>query len=99
MGGWSVAPNVRADYESALRMTPFCDVVSVDSETEEIGRHKTNLRRAQCDDTDDGAIGGCHDPALPHATAHQDGRKNCQQTRKVVETKDHNANEIPGASR
>ena len=63
---------------------PVDEVAGVEGDAKEIGGHETELGGADADDTDDGAIDGGHDPALPEFLANQQGGENGQNAREIV---------------
>ena len=63
---------------------PVDQVAGVEGDAKDIGGHETELRGANPDDTDDGAIDGGHDPALPEFLANQQGGENGQNTRQII---------------
>lgn len=67
------------------RNTPTSKVVSVDRQTEDIGRHQTPLSGTGSDDADDDAVDSGHEPPLPHAAADQNGGRDRQQAGDVIE--------------
>jgi hypothetical protein len=65
---------------------PGEEVAGVEGNAEEIRRNKTELGGANTDDTDDGAIDGGNDPALPQLLAEQDGAENSQNAGDVIQS-------------
>jgi len=63
---------------------PVDEVAGVESNAKQIRGHETELRGADTDDTDDGAIDGGHDPALPEFLANQQGRENGQNAGQII---------------
>jgi hypothetical protein len=61
-------------------------VASVESDAEEIRGNEAELRRAHADDADDSAVYRSHDPTLPEFPAEEDGAKNRENARDVVQT-------------
>jgi hypothetical protein len=64
------------------------EVAGVEGDTKEIGGDKTELSGADADDTDDGAIEGGDDPALPELFANEDGGGDSQDAGKIIEPDD-----------
>jgi hypothetical protein len=77
--------------------SPLGDVVTINCQAEDIRWDKPQLCSAQRNYTDDGAIGGCDHPSLPHTASHQQRRKHGQKTRKIVETKIHSTGALLGS--
>ena len=63
---------------------PGEQVAGVESDAEKISGDETELRGADADDADDGAIGGGHDPALPQFFANEYGGEDGQNTRQII---------------
>jgi hypothetical protein len=57
---------------------PVDEVAGVEGDAEKIGGDETELGGAHADDTDDSAIEGGNDPALPELFANEDGGENGQ---------------------
>jgi hypothetical protein len=65
---------------------PVDEVAGVEGDTEEVGGDKSELRRADADNTDDGAIHGGHDPALPEFPANENGGEHGENAGKIIES-------------
>ena len=65
---------------------PVDEVAGVEGDAEEIGGDETELGGAHADDTDDGAIEGSDDPALPELFANEGGGQDRQNTRDIIES-------------
>jgi hypothetical protein len=65
---------------------PAKEEVRIKGDTEKIGGNKSELRRTETDDADDGAIHRGDDPALPKLLAEQNGAEDGQHTRDIVQT-------------
>ena len=63
---------------------PVDEVAGVEGDAKDIGGDKSELGGANSDDTDDGAIDGGHDPALPEFLANQHGGENGQNTGQII---------------
>jgi len=63
---------------------PVDQVAGVEGDAKDIGGDKSELGGANADDTDDGAIDGGHDPALPEFLANQQGSENGQNARQII---------------
>ncbi len=63
---------------------PVDEVAGVEGDTKDIGGDKSELGGANADDTDDGAIDGGHDPALPEFLANQQGSENGQNAGQII---------------
>ncbi len=63
---------------------PVDEVAGVESDAKDIGGDKSELGGADADDTDDGAIDGGHDPALPEFLANQRGGDHGQNTGQII---------------
>jgi len=63
---------------------PVDEVAGVEGDTKDIGGDKSELGGADADDTDDGAIDGGHDPALPEFLANQQGSENGQNAGQII---------------
>ncbi len=63
---------------------PVDEVAGVEGDTKDIGGDKSELGGADADDTDDGAIDGGHDPALPEFLANQQGGENGQNAGQII---------------
>ena len=66
--------------------TPVDEVAGVEGDAEEVGGDKSELRRADADDTDDGAIDGSHDPSLPEFPANENGGEHGENAGKIIES-------------
>lgn len=67
------------------REAPGAEIDGVEGDAEEIGGNKAELRRANADNADDGAVNRGDDPALPKLLAEQDGSKNGQNAGDVIQ--------------
>ena len=65
---------------------PADDVVSVNTEAEEIGRNETRLFGPEPDKANDDAISRGYHPSLPVMLSDEHGRADCQSTRDVIKT-------------
>ncbi len=63
---------------------PVDEVAGVEGDAKEIGGNKSELGGADADDTDDGAIDGGYDPALPEFLANQQGGENGQNAGQII---------------
>ena len=63
---------------------PVDEVAGVEGDAEEVGGDKTELGGAHADDTDDGAVDGGHDPALPELLANEHGGEHGQNAGQVI---------------
>ncbi len=63
---------------------PVDEVAGVEGDAKDIGGDKSELGGANPDDTDDGAIDGGHDPALPKFLANQHGGENGQNAGQII---------------
>jgi len=61
-------------------------VIAVHPKTENIGGNEPELRSANSDDADNGAVGTSDKPTLPFVFAHQIGREQGKSARDVIET-------------
>jgi len=66
--------------------TPVDEIGRVKRDTKEIGGHEPELGRADADHTDDGAIEGGDNPALPKFFANEDGGQDRQNTREIIKS-------------
>ena len=67
------------------REAPSAKIDGVKGDAEKIGGNKTELRRANTDHADDGAVNRGDDPALPKLLAEQDGAENGQNAGDVIQ--------------
>jgi hypothetical protein len=67
---------------------PVDEVAGVEGDAEEIGRNEAELGGAHADDTDDGAIDGSNDPALPELFADEHGGEHGEDAGEIVEPDD-----------
>ena len=67
---------------------PVDEVAGVEGDAEKIGGDETELGGAHADDTDDGAIEGGNDPALPELFANEHGGENSQHAGQIIEPDD-----------
>ena len=67
---------------------PVDEIAGVESDAEEVGGDETELGGAHADDTDDGAIEGSNDPALPELLANEHGGENGQHAGQIIEPDD-----------
>ena len=65
---------------------PVDEVAGVEGDAKKIGGDKTELGGAHADDTDDGAIDGGHDPALPEFPANENGGEHGENAGKIIES-------------
>ena len=65
---------------------PVDEVAGVEGDAEEVGGDEAELGGAEADDTDDGAIDGGHDPALPELLANEHGGEHGQNAGHIVES-------------
>ena len=63
---------------------PVDEVAGVEGDAEKVGGDKSELSGADADDTDDGAIDGSDDPALPQLFANEHSGENGQNAGQVV---------------
>ena len=66
--------------------TPVDEIGRVKGDAKEIGGHETELRGADADDADDGAIERGHNPALPEFFAEEDSAQDGQNAREIIES-------------
>ena len=67
---------------------PVEEIAGVQSDTEEIGGDEAELRRAESDHTDDGAVDSGYYPALPELSANEDRADDREHAGEIVETYD-----------
>jgi len=67
---------------------PVDEVAGVEGDAKEIGGDKSELCGADADDTDDGAIDGGNDPALPELLANEHGGENGQNAGQIIKPDD-----------
>src|SRR5713226_9260895 len=67
---------------------PVDEVAGVEGDAEKIGGDKSELGGADSDDTDNGAIDGGDDPALPELLADEHGGENGQNARQIIKPDD-----------
>jgi hypothetical protein len=65
---------------------PVDEVAGVEGDAEEVGGDKTELGGAEANDTDDGAIDGSNDPALPEFPANENGGEHGENAGKIIES-------------
>ena len=65
----------------------MAQVVAVHSQTKEIGGNEAELRGANSDDADDGAVGAGDNPTLPFMSADQIRREQRKSARDVIKAK------------
>jgi len=63
---------------------PVDEVAGVEGDAKKIGGNKSELGGADADDTDDGAIDGGNDPALPELLANEHSGENGQNARQII---------------
>ena len=63
-------------------------IARIQSDTDEIGGHKTELSRPDTDNADDGAVDRGNHPTLPQFLAKKDCAENGQNARDIVQTND-----------
>ena len=81
--GWHLGGRVR---RPALR-SPTPHVGCIQPDAEKIGRHKSELRGLQSDDTHDDAVCSGKHPAMPQFFPNKHRRENRQNTGKVIKPK------------
>src|SRR5579859_573175 len=64
---------------------PGAEINGVESDAEKIGWNEAELGGAGANDTNDGAIDGADDPALPELLAKQNGAENGQNAGDVIQ--------------
>ena len=69
-----------------LLRAPVDEVAGVEGDAEKIGGDKTELGGTEADDTNDGAINGGDDPALPEFLANEHGGENGQNARQIIQS-------------
>ena len=62
------------------------EVAGVEGDAEKVGGNETELRGAEADDADDGAIEGSNDPALPEFPANENGGEHGENAGKIIES-------------
>ena len=67
---------------------PVDEVAGVEGNAEKIGGDETELRGADANDADDGAINSGDDPALPEFLADEHGGENGQHAGEIIESDD-----------
>jgi hypothetical protein len=65
---------------------PVDEVAGIEGDAEKIGGDKTELGGPDTDDTDDGAIDGSHDPALPEFPANEYRGEHSENAGKIIES-------------
>jgi hypothetical protein len=65
---------------------PVDEVARVKGDAKEISGHETELGSSHADHTDDRAIQGGNNPALPELLANENGGQNSQNTGKIIES-------------
>ena len=65
---------------------PVNQVAGVQGDAEKIGGNETELRGADANDTNDGAIEGGNDPTLPELLAYENSRQDGQNAGDVIES-------------
>lgn len=75
-------------YLFLLFGAPVDEVAGVEGDAEEIGGNETELGSANTDDTDDGAIDGGDDPALPEFFANENGGGDSEDAGKIIKPDD-----------
>src|ERR1700675_1657126 len=66
--------------------TPIEEIGRVKGDAKEVCGYETELGGADADNTDDGAIQGGNNPALPELFANEDGGQDRQNTRDIIES-------------
>jgi hypothetical protein len=66
--------------------TPVEEIGRVQGDAQEIGGYETELGGADADDTDNGAIEGSNNPALPELFANEDGGQDGQNAGEIIES-------------
>jgi hypothetical protein len=66
--------------------TPVYEIRGVKGDANEVCRYETELGSADADHTDDGAIEGGDNPALPELFANEDGGQHGQNTGEIIES-------------
>jgi len=69
------------------RCAPIPDVVGIEGDAEEIRGDEAELRGAERDDADNHAVRAGNHPALPNFPTDEDGRKDREDTRDIVQPK------------
>jgi len=67
---------------------PVKEIAGVQSDAEEIGGDEAELRRAEADHADDGAVHSGNYPALPKLSANEDRANDREHAGEIVETYD-----------
>jgi hypothetical protein len=62
------------------------EVGGVEGDAKEVGWHKTELRSADTDHADNGAIDGGNNPALPEFLAEKNGAEDGQNAGEIIES-------------
>jgi hypothetical protein len=66
--------------------TPVEEIGCVESDAKEIRGYETELGSADADHTDDGAVDGSNNPALPELFAEEDGAQDSQNAGEIIES-------------
>ena len=66
--------------------TPVDEVGRIKGDAKEISGHETELRGADANDADDGAIERGHNPALPEFLAEEDSAQDGQNAGEIIES-------------
>jgi len=64
---------------------PVNEIAGVKGDAKQIGGYETKLGGADADHTNDGAIDGSNNPALPELLAEEDGAQNGQNAGEIIE--------------
>jgi len=64
------------------------EVAGVEGDAKEIGGDEAELGGADADDTDDSAVDGGHNPALPKLLANEDGGEHGQDAGQIIKPDD-----------
>ena len=65
---------------------PVNEIAGVKSDAKQIGGYETKLGGADADHTNDGAIDGSNNPALPELLAEEDGAQDGQNAGEIIES-------------
>jgi hypothetical protein len=73
-------------FGSLLLGPPGEEIAGVEGDAEEVGGDEAELRGADADNTDDSAIDGGYDPALPKLLAEENGAEDGQDAGKIIQS-------------
>ena len=65
---------------------PVDEIAGIEGDAKKIGGDKSELRGADSDDADDGAVDSGDDPALPELLANEHGGENGQNAGEIIES-------------